>query len=87
VEDEHGETRERRREDARGPGRLHPRPASGPRKQPGRVGNPDLDRYLEALAAVVDDLDGGFMNRGEAVPAQPSWELVAEILDMAKIHE
>lgn len=49
--------------------------------------NPNLDRYLGALAAVVEDLDGGYMNRGEAVPTQPSWELVAEILDTAKIYE
>ena len=34
-----------------------------------------------------EDLDGWFMNRGEAVPTQPTWGLVAEILDMAKIHE
>jgi hypothetical protein len=49
--------------------------------------NPDLDRYLRALAAVVEDLDGGFMNRGEAVPTEPSWGLVAELLDTAKIYE
>jgi hypothetical protein len=49
--------------------------------------SPNLDLYLEALAAVVEDLDGGFMNRGEAVPTQPSWGLVAEILDTAKIYE
>ena len=49
--------------------------------------NPDLDRYLEALAAVVEDLDGGYTNRGEAVPTEPSWGLVAELLDTAKIYE
>jgi hypothetical protein len=49
--------------------------------------NPDLGRYLEALAAVVEDLDGGYVNRGEAVPTEPSWGLVAELLDTAKIYE
>lgn len=49
--------------------------------------NPDLDRYLEALGAVVEDLEGRFMNRGEAVPTEPSWRLVAEILDAATVYE
>jgi hypothetical protein len=84
---EHAEDRERGREDARGLGALNPRPASGLASDPEQWENPNLDRYLEALARVVDDLDGGFMSRGEAVPTQPSWGLVAEILDTAKIYE
>jgi hypothetical protein len=49
--------------------------------------NPDLDGYLEALGAVVEDLEGRFMNRGEPVPTEPSWRLVAELLDAATVYE
>jgi hypothetical protein len=49
--------------------------------------NPDLDRYLDALAAVVEDFDGWFMNRGESVPTEPSWQLVAQLLGAATLYE
>ncbi len=49
--------------------------------------NPTLERYLAALAAWVDDMDGHFQNRGETVPEQPSWNLIGQILYAAKIYE
>jgi hypothetical protein len=49
--------------------------------------NPDLDRYLGALAAVIEDLEGRFMNSGETMPTEPSWQLVAELLDAATLYE
>ena len=45
--------------------------------------NRDLDSYLEALSAWVDDMDGCY----ETVPEQPSWRTVAEILMAAAIYE
>ena len=49
--------------------------------------NPTLDRYLEALAAWTEDMDGYFRNRGEEVPAEPSWRLIADMLYAAHIYE
>ena len=49
--------------------------------------NPDLDRFLDALAAWTRDMDGYFMNRGEPLPEAPSWELFAHMLLAAKIYE
>ncbi len=49
--------------------------------------NPDLDRFLDALAAWTRDMDGWFMNRGEPAPDAPSWELFGHMLLAAKIYE
>ncbi|MFJ5956047.1 hypothetical protein ACIQC5_08800 [Paenarthrobacter sp. NPDC092416] len=49
--------------------------------------NPDLDRFLESLAAWTRDMDGVFLNRGEPLPEVPSWELIADMLLAAKIYE
>lgn len=49
--------------------------------------NPDLPRYLEALAAWTHDMDGAFKNRGEEPPQHPTWKLFAEILIAASIYE
>lgn len=49
--------------------------------------NPTLDRYLPALASFVEDVDGLHLNRGEPVPAVPSWRFVAELLLAAKVYE
>lgn len=49
--------------------------------------NPDLPRYLGAVAAWLEDMDGYFANRGEAVPDPPSWRLFAQVLIAAKYYE
>ena len=49
--------------------------------------NATLDRFIEALAAWSNDMDGYYANRGEAAPAQPSWRLLAEILLAATMYE
>ncbi|MET8030045.1 DUF7660 family protein [Streptomyces avermitilis] len=49
--------------------------------------NPSLDRYLEALAAWTDDMDGYFGNRGEPVPDRPDWSLIAGMLRAACFYE
>lgn len=56
-------------------------------RDPKQWENPDLDRYLGGLAAVVEDLEGRFMHRGESVPPEPSWRLIAELLDAAVVYE
>ena len=53
----------------------------------GEIENGSLDRYLEALAAWTEDLDGYFANRGEATPGQPSWRLMARMLLAARLYE
>ena len=49
--------------------------------------NSTLERFLEALGAYLDDLDGWLANRGEPVPAEPTWKLVAHVLEGARIYE
>jgi hypothetical protein len=39
------------------------------------------------MAAWVDDIDGYFRNRGEAVPVQPTWKTLGQILLAAKVYE
>jgi len=49
--------------------------------------NLSAQMYLEAVVRVVNDLRGRFRNRGEAVPEQPSWRLIGEILDAAIVYD
>jgi hypothetical protein len=49
--------------------------------------NPTLDRFLEALGAVLEGLSGRLANQGKAEPAQPSWALLAQILVAATGYE
>jgi hypothetical protein len=49
--------------------------------------NPTLERYLGALAAWTEDMDGYFANQGLIEPAQPSWSLVARMLLAASLYE
>jgi hypothetical protein len=49
--------------------------------------NGSLDRFLEAFAAWTVDMAGYFANRGEQVPDQPDWQLVAKILIAASMYE
>lgn len=54
---------------------------------PQRWENSTLDRYLRALASWVDDSDGFYTNQGRAVPVNPSWRDVAEMLMAASMYE
>ena len=56
-------------------------------REPGSWENPDLGRFLDALAAWTRDMDGWFMNRGEPIPDAPSWELFGHMLLAAKTYE
>ena len=49
--------------------------------------NANLERFLEALAAWVEDMDGYYANRGKPVPQQPDWKAAAEMLMAAKMYE
>lgn len=49
--------------------------------------NPSLERFLEALGAWVEDMDGFYLNQGKPVPQQPDWKVVGDILMAAKMYE
>jgi hypothetical protein len=49
--------------------------------------NSTLEDFLEALSAWTKDLDGYFENRGEQVPADPDWALIAKMLSAARVYE
>jgi len=57
------------------------------REHPDEWENPTLDRFLEALAASMEGIESGYRNRGEELPAQPTWALLAELLIMATGYE
>lgn len=56
-------------------------------KEPDRWENANLDEFLRAWAAWVEDMDGYFLNRGESVPSTPSWQLIAQMLLAARVYE
>jgi hypothetical protein len=47
----------------------------------------DLDSYLNALAAWVEDMDGYSRNRNDVTPEQPSWKVLAQMLTAARVYE
>ncbi len=49
--------------------------------------NKTLDSYLDALVSVTESLGQRFKNRGEALPEQPTWKLVGDLLLAARIYE
>jgi hypothetical protein len=53
----------------------------------GRWENQDLERFLEAMAAWISDMDGYFLNQGIAEPERPSWGLVGQMLLAASMYE
>ncbi len=57
------------------------------RESPDTWENTDLERFLEALAAWVEDMDGYFENRGEPFPQTLDWKLLGKMLLAAKIYE
>ncbi len=56
-------------------------------QRPERWENHSLADFLEAMAAWMGDMDGYFENRGERVPDEPTWQLLAMILAAARIYE
>ena len=49
--------------------------------------NRDLAAFLEALGAWVEDMNGYYQARGDAIPLQPSWKMLGQILLAAKVYE
>ena len=56
-------------------------------EQPEVWENDTLERFLRAWSAWLGDMDGFFLNRGEDVPAEPSWQLIAQMLLAARVYE
>jgi hypothetical protein len=57
------------------------------RANPDAWENYTLEGFLDALSRVLDALPQGYANRGEQLPAQPTWHMVAEILGGATGYE
>jgi hypothetical protein len=50
--------------------------------------NPTLDRFLEAMTAYANDIQGYYNNTGQGINADiPSWKVFADILLGATIYE
>ncbi len=49
--------------------------------------NNTLARYLEALAVLAEALPNVYANRGEAMPEQPTWEMLGVLLTGASGYE
>lgn len=49
--------------------------------------NDSLATFLRAWSAWLSDMDGYFVNRGEPVPEEPSWQLIAQMLLAARVYE
>ncbi len=57
------------------------------RQRPEAWENVALGPFLEAMSAWIEDMDGYYRNKGEAVPSQPEWSTLAEILAAARVYE
>lgn len=57
------------------------------RTRPQEWENTTLVTYLEAMASWIEDAEGYYVNSGQPVPKQPSWQNLAEILQAAKHYE
>lgn len=49
--------------------------------------NATLERFLEAVGAWVEDMDGYYINQDKPVPLQPDWKVIGDILMAAKMYE
>lgn len=49
--------------------------------------NNSLERFLEALSAWVEDMDGYYIHQNKSVPKQPDWKVIGDILMASKIYE
>ena len=49
--------------------------------------NASLERFLDSIAAWVEDMDGYYLSRQKPVPDQPDWKVVGDILMAAKMYE
>ncbi|MEV1289956.1 hypothetical protein [Micromonospora sp. NPDC049679] len=56
-------------------------------RAPDAVENVTVDRYLEACAAYLRDQSRLQARAGNRLPAQPSWQLIADTLHAATFYE
>lgn len=49
--------------------------------------NETLERFIRAWSVWVVDMDGYFLSRGETVPREPTWQLMAQMLLAARVYE
>lgn len=56
-------------------------------RNPAEWENDTLSRFLDALAAWTDDMEGAFHNQGRAFPEAPTWGMFALMLRSAQIYE
>ena len=65
---------------------VHPSSPYGPNARGWE--NPDLGRYLDAMADWLESADNYYRNTGQTVDSsKPSWRLFADILMAAKVYE
>ena len=57
------------------------------RDQPETWENADLESFLEALGAWIQDAPGAFAERGEVIPDPPGWDVLAQALQAARIYD
>ena len=57
------------------------------RANPEEWENASVERYLESMAAWLEDMDGYFSGKGEEPPREPTWRLVGQVLLAAKYYE
>lgn len=56
-------------------------------KNPKTWENNNLESFLKALAAWVNDMEGYYLNQGLQMPDKPDWQMMANMLMAAKIYE
>ena len=54
---------------------------------PGRWENPTLDRFLEAMKAWIEGMEGYYKNTGQPPADAPTWKTFGDILMAATIYE
>ncbi|HEY1081380.1 MAG TPA: hypothetical protein VGE29_03910 [Prosthecobacter sp.] len=57
------------------------------RNNPNAWENKDLPSFLDAFGRWVEDMDGYYLNHGQAVPKEPTWKVLCDMFDAAKIYE
>lgn len=55
--------------------------------EPAQWDNNSIEDFLRAWSAWLIDMDGYFKKRGEEVPTEPSWQLIAQMLLAARTYE
>lgn len=46
-----------------------------------------ISKYLDSLAAWVEDMDGYYLNKGLPIPEKLDWQTVTDMLTAARFYE